>query len=142
MPNQTVKNGLRAKKDRIAPNEFFSQKTIKFSCTYYWHLSFCKIFKKFLGLIQSYEVCHFWAQNGPFAPNKKFIWKIIKVTIIYLLAPFIVQNFTKILPADPDENFFFPFPQMKIFSRKPINKPCFFHSAYIHAKTQSQILIY
>ena len=57
---------------------------------------------------------HFWAQNGPFAPNK-FFWKIIKITLIYLLAPFIVQNFKKILPANPElqgwpispnENFF------------------------------------
>ena len=41
---------------------------------------------------------HFWAQNGTFAPNffgKKYI------TFIYLLALFIVQNFKKILTADP-----------------------------------------
>ena len=43
---------------------------------------------------------HFWAQNGPFAPNK-FFWKIIKITLIYLLAPFIVQNVLKILLVDP-----------------------------------------
>ena len=148
MPDQTVKI---AWKDQITPNYFFSQKTlIKFSCTYQ-PLSFCKIFKKFLGLIQSYEdvpflspkwptcpeqiffwhksllllsstywpfsLCkifknsycesrvmrmhHFWAQNGPFAPNN-FFWKIINIILIYLLAPFIVQNFKKILPADPE----------------------------------------
>ena len=33
---------------------------------------------------------HFWTQNGPFSPNK-FFWKII-IILIYLLAPFIVQN--------------------------------------------------
>ena len=44
---------------------------------------------------------HFWAQNGPFAPNN-FFWKIINIILIYLLAPFIVQNFKKILPADPE----------------------------------------
>ena len=38
---------------------------------------------------------HFWAQNGPFAPPKFFFWKIIKFTLIYLLAPFIVQNLKK-----------------------------------------------
>ena len=43
---------------------------------------------------------HFWAQNGPFAPNKKFFGKLF--TLIYLLAPFIVQNFKNILPADPE----------------------------------------
>ena len=44
-------------------------------------------------------MCHFWAQNGPFAPF--FFGKIINITFIYLLAPFIVQSFKKILPADP-----------------------------------------
>ena len=43
---------------------------------------------------------HFWTQYGPFAPNK-FFWKII-IILIYLLAPFIVQNLKKILPADPE----------------------------------------
>ena len=43
---------------------------------------------------------YFWAQNGPFAPNKNF-WKIIKTTLIYQLASFTVQNLKKILPADP-----------------------------------------
>ena len=39
---------------------------------------------------------HFWTQNGPFAPNKKFfLKKIINIIFIYLLAPFIVQNFKK-----------------------------------------------
>ena len=45
---------------------------------------------------------HFWAQNGPFAPNKIFFWKIINITLMYLLAPFIVQNFKKILMVDPE----------------------------------------
>ena len=38
---------------------------------------------------------------GPFATNN-FFGKIINITLIYLLAPFIVQNFKKILPADPE----------------------------------------
>ena len=43
---------------------------------------------------------HFWTQNGPFATI--FFCKIINIILIYLLAPFIVQNFKKILPADPE----------------------------------------
>ena len=43
---------------------------------------------------------HFWPQNGLLAP--KVFWKIINIILIYLLAPFIVQNFKKILPADPE----------------------------------------
>ena len=45
-------------------------------------------------------MCHFWAQNGPFAPI--YFWKIIKIILIYLLAHFIVQIFKKILPADTE----------------------------------------
>ena len=55
MPNQTVKNGLKAKKIKLPQMNFFLEKQlIKFSCTY-WPLSFCKILKKFLEPIQSYE---------------------------------------------------------------------------------------
>ena len=42
---------------------------------------------------------HFWAQNGQFA---LFFLKIITIILIYLLAHLIVQNFKKILPADPE----------------------------------------
>ena len=43
---------------------------------------------------------NFWAQNGPFAPI--VFWKIINIIFINLLAPIIVQNLKKILPADPE----------------------------------------
>ena len=143
MPNQVVKNGLKAKKIKLPQMIFFLKKQlIKFSCTF-WPLSFCKILKKFFGPILSYEdvpfsgpkwsicheqfffwykpllllssiywpfslckilknsysgsrvmrMCHFWAQNGQFAPKNFFFEKIINITLIYLLAPFIVQNF-------------------------------------------------
>ena len=80
------------------------------------------------------KMSHFWAQNSPFAPNNNFLGKIFIIIFIYLLAPFIVQNFKKFLqwiqsyedvpffsskwPICPNENFF----------RKPVNKPCSFHS--------------
>ena len=34
MPNQRVKNGLKAKKIKLPQIKFFLEKTIKFSCTY------------------------------------------------------------------------------------------------------------
>ena len=45
---------------------------------------------------------HFGAQNGPFAPNSFFFFleKIINIIFIYLLAPFIAQNFLKNSAAD------------------------------------------
>ena len=84
MPNQTVKNGLQAKKIKLPQMNFFLEKQlIKFSCTY-WPLSFCKMLQKFLGPIQSYE-------------DVPFLVQIIIITFIYLLALFTVQNFKKLL---------------------------------------------
>ena len=89
---------------------------------------------------------HFWAQNGPFAPQN-FFWKI-NIILINLLAPFIVQNFKKIHPVDPElwgcaifaQNG--PFPQMIFFSENLLMSIVYFIHAYLHAKNQSQILIY
>ena len=70
-------------------NFFLEKQLIKFSCTY-WPLSFCKIFKKFLGLIQSYE-------DVPICHEQFFLVQTIIITFIYLLALFIVQNLKKFL---------------------------------------------
>ena len=97
MPNQTVKNDLKAKKIKLPQMNFFLEKQlIKFSCTY-WPLSFCKIFKKFLGLIQSYEDVPFLGPKWPICPETFFLVQIIIITFIYLLALFIVQNLKKFL---------------------------------------------
>ena len=42
------------------------------------------------------RMCHFQAQNGPFGLNKFFLVQII-ITIIYLLALYIVENLKKLL---------------------------------------------
>ena len=91
MPNQTVKNGLKAKKIKVPQMIFFLEKQlIKLSCTYY-PLSFCKVFKKILELMQSYEdVRHFRDKTGPFVLNKNFLVQTIVIAFIYLLAYFIV----------------------------------------------------
>ena len=75
MPNQTVKNSLKAKKIKLPQMNFVLEKQlIKLSCTYQ-PLSICKIFiKKILELIQSYQdVRHLWDQNSPFV-LKQFFW--------------------------------------------------------------------
>ena len=72
MPNQTLKNSLKAKKIKLPLMDFvLAKQLIKFSCTYQ-SLSFCKTFiKTILVLIQSYEdVRYFWDQNSPFVLNK------------------------------------------------------------------------
>ena len=46
---------------------------------------------------------HFLVQNGPHTLIFHFFfWKTINIILIYLLGPFIVQHFLKILPADPE----------------------------------------
>ena len=43
------------------------------------------------------RMCYFRAQNGPFVMNKFFLVQTIIITLIYLLALFIVQNLNKFL---------------------------------------------
>ena len=47
------------------------------------------------------RMCHFRAQNGPFVMNKILLVQTIIISLIYLLALFIVQNL-KILTIDPE----------------------------------------
>ena len=90
-------------------------------------------------------VPHFWTQYGPLIPNN-FFWKII-IILIYVLAPFIMQNLKKKIiqriqsyedvqclgrkwPITRNENFF----------REPDNEPCFFHSClYTCQKLKSDV---
>ena len=81
--------------------------------------------------------------------QKKFFWKIIIIILIYLLAPFILQNLKKIAPADPELwecAVFGPkmvhFPKWEFFSENLLMSLVSFIHAYLHAKNQSQILIY
>ena len=91
------------------------------------------------------RICHFRAQNGPFALNKKSLVQAINIIFIYLLAPFIVQSFKKILTADPELwgcAIFGPkmahLPNENFFIKRIVP---FIH-AYLRAKNQSQILTY
>ena len=47
-------------------------------------------------------MCHFWVQNAPFVLNKKSSVKIVNITSIYILTPFSVQIFKKLLRGDPE----------------------------------------
>ena len=95
MLNQTVKNVRKAKKIKLPQMNFFLEKQlITFSCTY-WPLLFCKILKKFLGTIQSYEDMPFSSPKWPICHEQIFLVKTIINTFICLLALFIVQNLKK-----------------------------------------------
>ena len=81
-------------------NKFFWYKPLLLLSSNYWPFSLCKILKNSCRS-RVMRMCRFWVQNGPFAPNNIFFWKITNMILIYLLAPFTVQNFKKILPAEP-----------------------------------------
>ena len=72
------------------------------------------------------RMCHFLNPKWFICTKRKSFWKIINITLTHLLDPFIVQNFKKILPVDPDP--LWPISQMRILFRKLVNEPCFFHS--------------
>ena len=128
MPNQTVKNGLKAKKTKLPQMNFFLEKQLKFSCTY-WPLSFWKNLKKFLGPIQSYGDVTF-----------STYWPI-----------WFCKIFKKFLPVDLELvmrmlNFWAQngphFPRWEFFSKNFLMSLVPFTHAYLHAKIQSQIFIY
>ena len=101
--------------------------------------------KKFLQRIQNYGDAPYLGPKWSICPKQIFFWKIITIIFIYLLALFIVQNFKKILPADPEFwgcAIYGPFPQIRIFSENLLVSLVSFILAYLHAKNQSQILIY
>ena len=80
-------------------------------------------------------------------PQIIFLWKIINITLIYLLASFIVQNFLKILPVDRVKmhNFWAQnshFLNGNFFSENLLMSLVSFIHVYLHAKNQSQILLY
>ena len=127
----------------------FLVQTIIITFIYLLALFIVQNLKKFLQRIQSYEDVPFLGPKWSICPKQIFFWKIINIILIYLLAPFIVQNFKKILPADPELwgcTIFGPkmahFPKWEFFSENLLMNLVSFIHAYLHAKNQSQILIY
>ena len=105
--------------------------------------------RKFLQRIQNYGDAPYLGPKWSICPKQIFFWKIITIILIYLLALFIVQNFKKILAADPELwgcAIFGPkmahFPKWEFFSENLLMSLVSFIHAYLHAKNQSQILIY
>ena len=77
---------------------------------------------------------HFWVQNGPFVPNKKFCGKIIVLIFIYLLIPSlgkILKNSYNGSRVKRMCHFWTqngPICPHNFFKRKPVNKPCSYYS--------------
>ena len=56
-------------------HKFFWEKIINIISSTYWPFSLCKMFKKFLQQIQSYEVPPFLVPKWPICPNENFFKK-------------------------------------------------------------------
>ena len=146
MPIQTVKKW--PKKIKLLQMKLSLKKQlIKFSCTYQ-PLSSCKIKKKHFSGPRVMRMHHFWAQNGPFAPNKLFLENYLYHSHLPI-SLFCWVKFKKNSSSGSRvvrmHNFWAqngPFPQIRIFFRKPVNELCFFVHAYLQAKNQSQIFVY
>ena len=131
MANQTVKNGLKTKKNKLSI--FFILQN----------------FNKILKVDPELWGCAFLTQNGPFVLNKIFLSASHCYHFHLPIGPFHCAKFKKILPVDPDlwRSAIFgpkiaPFLQMRLFSENLVMSLVSFIHAYIHAKNQSQILIY
>ena len=79
MPNQTVKNGLKAMKIKLPQMNFFLKKQlIKVSRTYF----IGQILKKFFQQIQSYEHAQLLGPKWPIFPNKYFFSENLLMSLI------------------------------------------------------------
>ena len=130
-------------------NKNFLVQTTVITFIYLLALFIVQNLKKFLQRIQSYEDVPFLGPKWSICPKQKRFCKIINIILIYLLAPFIVQDFKRKSSSGSRvmrmRNFWAqngPFPQMRIFSENLLMSLVSFIHAYLHAKNQSQILIY
>ena len=83
-------------------NKIFWYKPLLLLSSTYWPFPLGKIFKKILQWILSYEDAPFLGPKWSICPKQFLFRKILNIILIYLLARFIVQNFKKILHADPE----------------------------------------
>ena len=102
MLNQTVRNGLKAKKIKLPQIIFFLEKQlINFPCTY-CPLSFCKILQKFSGPIQSYENVLFSGPKWPIYHEQNFFGTNHHYYFHLPIGPFHCAKSKKILTSDPE----------------------------------------
>ena len=105
----------------------------------------CEKFKKiFKSKSRVMRMGHFWVQIGPFAPSKRFFFgKINNIIFIYLMT-YLKNCYNR--PRILRRHHFWtqngPFAQTKIFSENLLMNLVPIMHAYLHSKSQSQILIY
>ena len=137
-----------AKNGPFVLKKFFLVQTIIITFIYLLALFIVQNLKKFLQRIQSYEDVPFLGPKWSICPKQIFFGKLLisfsstyqPLSLCKILKKFFqrIQSYEDVQflgpkwPISPNENFF----------RKPVNEPYFFIHAYLHAKNQSQILIY
>ena len=151
MPNQTVKSSIRAKKIELPQMNFVLEKQlIKFSCTYE-PLSICKIFiKKNLRVDLEFWGCApFLGPKQPICPEQNFFGYKPLLSLSSTYGPFHCAKFKRNHTMDPELwrcTIFGPkvvhLPLIIFFSENLLMNLVSFIHAFLHAKNQSQILIY
>ena len=128
-------------------NFFLEKQLIKFSCTYQ-PLSFCKSFKNILRANPELWGCAiFGPKMVQFPPNKIFFGKKLLISFSSTYWPLslykIFKKFLKQIQSYQDMPFLGPkchLPKREFFFRKPVNKPCSFHSCLLSCqKSKSDI---
>ena len=119
---------------QLPRKKIFWYKPLLLLSSIYWPFSLGKILKKSLQRIQSYKDAPFLGPKWSICPKQNFLenyWYHSHLPI----SPFHCARFLKNSSSRSRVmrmcNFWAqngPFPQMRIFFRKPINGPCFFHS--------------
>ena len=128
---------FRAQDVPFVLNKVFLVQTITITFIYLLTFLLHKILKKFYSESRVMRMPHFWAQNGPFDHS-------------YLtISPFHCVKFLKnssigsrVMRMGNFSSQNGPFPQMRVFSENLLMSLVSFIHAYLHAKNQSQILIY
>ena len=135
-------------------NNFFWRKSLLLLSSACWPFLLCKIYKKLLQPIQNCDDAPFWAQNGPIASNFFFFfffffWKLLisfssNYHISLLLCKILKKTFQQIQSYKAVQflGIKWLICQNENFSENLLMNLAPFIHAYLHAKNQSEILIY
>ena len=127
--------------------KFFWYKPLLFLSSTYWPFSLCKILKYSYSGSRVRRMHHFWAQHGPFLPKKYFFENYYYSHLP--ISPFHCAKFLKhsscrsrVMRIHNSWAQNGLFAQMRIFSENLLLSLVSLIHTYLHAKIQSQILIY
>ena len=140
---------FRAQNTPICPEQNFLAQTIIVTFIYLLALFIGQNSKKNLTADPRLWGCTICGPKMVHLPQTKFFWENYWHHSHLPISPFHYAKFKKNSSSRSRvmrmRNFWAqnsPFPQMRIFFRKHVNEPCFFHSCLSTCQNQSQIFIY